>query len=45
MSERCTNCDARDAEAYDLMLRGDDPTEAYLCDACREALKEAVEMA
>lgn len=45
MSEQCTNCNAADAEPYDLVLRGDDPTPAYLCDPCYEALKEAVEIA
>lgn len=43
MSEQCSNCGATEAEQYDLMLRGDDPTEAYLCDPCRAALKEALE--
>lgn len=45
MGDRCTNCGATDADPYDLMLRGDEPTEAHLCDPCREALKDAVEVA
>ena len=45
MSHRCSNCDRRDGERVDLLLRGDEPTEAYLCDPCREALKDALETA
>ena len=45
MGERCSNCGSADADAYDLLLRGDEPTEAYLCDPCREALKDAIETA
>lgn len=45
MADRCANCDAADADPYDLVLRGDDPTPAYLCDPCHEALEAAVEIA
>ena len=45
MGERCSNCGSADADAYDLLLRGDDPTEAYLCDPCREAVAAAIDIA
>jgi hypothetical protein len=45
MSARCSNCDAPGAEPIDLVLRGDEPTEAHLCDPCRDALKDAVDVA
>jgi uncharacterized protein YlaI len=45
MAEPCTNCAAPDAKQYDLLLRNDEPTTTYLCDECREALRDAVETA
>ena len=45
MSDRCSNCDRRDGERVDLLLRGDEPTEGYLCDPCREAVAAAIDIA
>ena len=45
MSHRCSNCDRRDGERVDLLLRVDEPTEAYLCDPCREAVTAAIDIA
>lgn len=44
MSDRCTNCDSPGAEPYDLVHRGEEPTEVYLCDACYTALKDQIEI-
>ena len=45
VSHRCSNCDRRDGERVDLLLRGDEPTEAYLCNPCREALGATIDIA
>ena len=45
MGNRCSNCDGREGERVDLLLRGDEPTEAYLCDPCREAVGAAIDIA
>ena len=45
MSSRCSNCGDEDGEPIDLLLRGDEPTAAHLCDPCREALKDSVDVA
>jgi hypothetical protein len=45
MSARCSNCGVQDAEPITLFVRGDEPTPAHLCDPCREALADAVEIA
>ena len=45
MGNRCSNCDRREGERVHLLLRGDEPTEAYLCDPCREAVGAAIDIA
>jgi len=40
MADRCENCRASDAETRDLLTRGDDSDEVYLCEACYGALEE-----
>lgn len=45
MSDRCSNCGSADADTYELLVRGDQPTQAHLCDPCHEALKEEVDIA
>ena len=45
MGEPCSNCDGREGERVDLLFRGDEPTEAYLCDPCREAVGAVIDIA
>lgn len=37
---RCQNCNAPDAEPYDLMLRSAVHDDVYLCSDCHQAIQQ-----
>lgn len=36
---RCLNCNAPDAESYDLLIRSNSHEGVFLCDDCYEAIQ------
>lgn len=40
---RCQNCNAPDAEPYDLLLRSNAHSDVYLCDECHTAIQDEID--